>query len=234
MVMPNTNYDDSVQYVLRGLVRDGTLSLPFEDVLHRVLVHRNGASLAASPEERGLVLLIIESEVQAHQIVINEVQLVSLSAVGVAYYGHQRNDLSAPDMRGKPQTKQQARDEYIRAAGIMTNVMQALEQCQPAVLVRDIRNVPALLSETFDSMSYMQALNDDVLERINQTANGITYLERLGYGANAPAADMDVAAGSGVEAIVDASMGTGTGVGAGAGGAATRADVDAAAGAATA
>ncbi|KAH9896044.1 hypothetical protein C8Q73DRAFT_789831 [Cubamyces lactineus] len=230
--MSNTNYDDSVQYVLRGLVRDGTLSLPFEDVLHRVLVHGNGASLAASPEERDLVLLIMESEVQAQRVVINEVGLVSLSAAGVAYYGHQRNDLSAPDMRGKPQTKQQAQDEYIRAAGIMTNVMQALEQCQPAVLVRDVTNVPTLLSETFDSMSYMQALNDDVIERINQTVNGITYLERLGYGANARAADMGVAAGSGAGAILDANMGAG--LAAGAGGAATSADVDAAAGAATA
>ncbi|KAL7279727.1 hypothetical protein ACG7TL_006134 [Trametes sanguinea] len=148
-----------------------------------VLAQDGEASMSTELEGRGRVLRVLESEMRAQRVVIDDAEMVSLSAIGVADYcngeeprlhGNRPHQAHEGTLRS---TKQQARAEYIHTTSIMAEVLHALKGHEPTVLLRDIRNVPTLVSQNLQSVSHLEELNQEALERIDQTVDRIEYMQ---------------------------------------------------------
>ncbi|KAI9062808.1 hypothetical protein FKP32DRAFT_1677296 [Trametes sanguinea] len=185
-----TDYVAPVHHVLHELARDNTPTLPFDLFLDRVLAQNREASSSASLDAREAVSRVLESEVRAHRLTMGHPpDVISLSAIGLAYEEDRLNTIEQCDSPGRVSrpTKQQAREEYIETANIMAEVLHALQGHEPAVLLRDVRNIPTLVAQNLESMTHLEELNQEINERIGQTVDNIEYLE--GHASSSSAAE---------------------------------------------
>ncbi|KAI0325701.1 hypothetical protein GY45DRAFT_1374553 [Cubamyces sp. BRFM 1775] len=190
---------ESVNRVLRELVCDKTLTVTFEDLLNRILTQHRTALASVPSAECEVALRALESELEespwtitasfhsarlgkpSRSLRLSWPSAPSMTAdfpISVSYNQEpDRLQASGAPPFSLTQTKEQARAKYINMASIVSHIQQALSGLSPPASLRDARRLPELMGDTFDTISYFEETNRDLMERIDQAGDRIAYLQ---------------------------------------------------------
>ncbi|KAI0666357.1 hypothetical protein C8Q78DRAFT_1082977 [Trametes maxima] len=180
--MAPITYHENLQIALHHLVEENKTRVTFQELVDRVVQLKGVAREPIAPDHHSLLWTALISEVKGERVGVRGDGLravITVTASGLTHYKHLALRAAGSDADSVPtlfQTKDEARAEYIRLANVVEQVVEALKGHEPESLLLDSRNIPSLVHDNMESINFMQEQNQEIIDRIDMTADHIDYL----------------------------------------------------------
>ncbi|KAI0367543.1 hypothetical protein BV20DRAFT_1054667 [Pilatotrama ljubarskyi] len=189
--MPPLTYSQRVRRVLQTLVHNGTITASLDQLVNGVIADKRASAEPVATNHRFFIWRVLRSEAQAEHIELRGDRAeatVSVTAIGTEYYkqpqgptpananplAHEALPLGRNAVQQSERNKERA--EYMRLAGIIEHTIKAFEGHEPPALLLDPKNLPQLIRDNIETISHLEAQNQEAIENIQWVADHIDYL----------------------------------------------------------